>query len=245
MKFPPKVSCIITSYNRFDLLQDCISSVYQAGYANLEIIVVNDGSDDPRYRSCASKDIQIVNLPSNSKTIFGYGSCGLVKNIGASVATGQYLAFLDDDDAWLPGKLSLQLNAMHRHECLMSCTDAYLGRQTYKEYKSKEKKPGLEKYNKEHYYPYLLSRFQANGSQALKDGFPGIWTKKLIEIHNLIIVSSVIMDRELFFQIGGMGYDRSKQDWMCWLEALKFTNCAYIDEPLVYYDDTHGGGRSW
>ena len=67
MKYP-KVSVIIPSYNRFDNLLTAIESVMNQNYENFEIIIINDGSTDERYKEYKfNKEIKIINLKQNQK----------------------------------------------------------------------------------------------------------------------------------------------------------------------------------
>ena len=70
--------------------------------------------------------------------------------------------------------------------------------------------------------------------------------QEFIKIHNCIITSSVMVDKSLFNSIGGFdGLPNGVGDYDCWLRLLSETNLAYIDEPLFYYDGTHGSGRNY
>jgi glycosyltransferase involved in cell wall biosynthesis len=102
-----KISVIIPTYKRPDLLKRALDSVYKQTYSNYEILVVDDNSD-----SSTQKETQQV---CNSHTNIKYLSTGnigasLARNYGASNATGDYLAFLDDDDYWDDSKLEKQLS---------------------------------------------------------------------------------------------------------------------------------------
>ena len=108
-----KVSVIIPTFNRFRYLLNAIASVKKQTHANIEIIVVNDCSTDPDYLNCDfGKDVIVVHLEKNSKNIFGYACAGYVRNKGINISTGNYIAFLDDDDIWFPNKIELQINRM-------------------------------------------------------------------------------------------------------------------------------------
>ena len=126
-----KLSVIIPTYNRYDKLQNAIESVKNQTYKNIEIIVVNDNSVDGRYyeKSFQSrKDIKIINLNPCTKTLFDFPMIpnGINRNIGLQFATGTYIAFLDDDDYWMPRKIELQLNEMKQKNIQMSCTDGLI-----------------------------------------------------------------------------------------------------------------------
>lgn len=98
----PYFSIVIPTRNRPDLFEKALLSVIAQDFTNKEIIIVNDGTDDsyiPRYRSILEN--QVVNVSWNSliQRDNGHGQ-SYSMNFGASIAKGQYLCFLDDDDEW-------------------------------------------------------------------------------------------------------------------------------------------------
>ena len=99
----PLVSVLIPSYNRFKYLQNAIQSVQQQNYPNIEIIIINDCStQDEYYTHKFENNVVKLDLKENQKDILGYVSPGHVRNFGLELANGKYVAFLDDDDIWLP-----------------------------------------------------------------------------------------------------------------------------------------------
>ena len=99
----PLVSVIIPTYNRADLLREAVASVLRQSYAPLESIVVDDGSTDATAACLRSWcDVRLVRQDHT-------GMPGQARNGGARVARGEYLAFLDSDDLWLPHKLAVQV----------------------------------------------------------------------------------------------------------------------------------------
>lgn len=121
------VSVIIPSHNRYDQLLNAISSVKAQTYKHYEIIVVDDGSSDSRYKNNMG-DISIINLPLSSKELLGYGCGAVPRNAGMCAAKGTYIAFLDDDDIWMPKKLEVQMEQMKTSGHYMSATDGYIGK---------------------------------------------------------------------------------------------------------------------
>ena len=79
----------------------------------------------------------------------------------------------------------------------------------------------------------------------LEKNFPKIFNLKLIKKHNIIICSSVIIHKDIFKFAGMFIKQVYADDYQFWKRVLKFTNCAYVDKPLVYYDDGHGGGKNY
>ena len=105
MESQPLVSVVIPTYNRAALLCEAIASVLAQSYAARELIVVDDGSTDATAARLRSfRDLRIVRRDHT-------GMPGGARNAGARVARGEYLAFLDSDDLWLPHKLAVQVAA--------------------------------------------------------------------------------------------------------------------------------------
>ena len=107
----PLVSVVIPTYKRNDTLLRAIDSVYSQTYKNLEVIVVDDNAEFPEIREANEKNLikyPNVVLIKNEKNLGG----GLSRNAGIKVASGEYIAFLDDDDEYLPEKIEKQLDLM-------------------------------------------------------------------------------------------------------------------------------------
>lgn len=102
------ISVVIPTHNRLDLLKNAIQSVVNQTYKNIEIIVVDDAS------SCNNKDI----VESFRRSIIYYRfetnqGGNVCRNKGVELATGEYIAFLDDDDVWHSEKLEKQYQLMN------------------------------------------------------------------------------------------------------------------------------------
>jgi len=117
----PKVSVVIPAYNCEKFIATAIESVLSQTYGDYEIIVVNDGSTDKtdevisRYASKIKKIYQPNKGPANAR------------NAGIVSASGEYIAFLDADDAWLPEKLEMQMAVFERnHNLGIMCSDTYV-----------------------------------------------------------------------------------------------------------------------
>jgi glycosyltransferase involved in cell wall biosynthesis len=107
------VSVIIPYFNREQYIDQAVQSVLNQTLQPLEIIIVNDGSraSARRYLDRHSQRCRIVDLPTTQ-------GASQARNEGVRRARGSYIAFLDDDDIWLPQKLELQRAYMAEHpEC--------------------------------------------------------------------------------------------------------------------------------
>jgi glycosyltransferase involved in cell wall biosynthesis len=99
----PTVSVIIPSYNYARFLPETIDSVLSQTYPATQVIVVDDESTDDTPRVMAQFGSKILGIRKKN------GGVSAAINAGAERATGDYLAFLDADDVWLPRKLELQM----------------------------------------------------------------------------------------------------------------------------------------
>jgi len=105
----PLVSVIITTYNREKYLQTAIESVVTQTYSPIEIVVVDDGSTVNYAESICSK---YANCNYSYKSNGGLSSA---RNFGISVARGDYIAFLDDDDFWRLDKIEKQVEILNNN----------------------------------------------------------------------------------------------------------------------------------
>jgi glycosyltransferase involved in cell wall biosynthesis len=104
------VSVVIPTYNRRPLLRAAIDSVLAQTYADREIIVVDDGSKDGSAQELAASYGETVQVVTQANR-----GVAAARNVGVARAAGDYIAFLDSDDLWLPRKLEVQMNFMRRH----------------------------------------------------------------------------------------------------------------------------------
>jgi glycosyltransferase involved in cell wall biosynthesis len=105
-----KVTVIIPTCNRPELLLRSLRSVLAQTYTNIEVIVVDDGEKVSAQSAVLEvNDDRVIYIQNDPKRQGG----GASRNIGITNATSQWIAFQDDDDEWLPNKLELQMEAMH------------------------------------------------------------------------------------------------------------------------------------
>ena len=112
-----KVSCIVTTYERpIEILKKAIMSIVKQTYDNYEILIVNDS---PKNIELSNKIKHLVKLIKNEYcieiTYLSYEKnmgANYARNYGIKFSNGEYVAFLDDDDEWLPEKLEIQVPLM-------------------------------------------------------------------------------------------------------------------------------------
>lgn len=115
------VSVVIPTHFRSDILGRAIDSVIMQTYKNIEINVVSDGKDKNTdiLMNDYMKKFEFIHYRSYSP------SCGgnHARNIGIEMSRGEFIAFLDDDDKWLPYKIEKQIEAMKKNESIgLVCT---------------------------------------------------------------------------------------------------------------------------
>jgi len=104
----PKVSVIIPTYNRRNLVREAIASVLAQTYHDFELIVVDDGSDDGTAAVVQEFDrVRYVFQPNRGVSA--------ARNRGVALSTGAMLTFLDSDDLWQPHKLERQVAFFTAH----------------------------------------------------------------------------------------------------------------------------------
>lgn len=107
----PTVSVVIPAYRHAEHIAEALLSVYAQTYSDFEVIVVNDGSPDQTsdaVRPFLSKgNLRYVEQSNAGQAV--------ARNRGVALATGEFIALLDDDDVWRPDKLAWQVDAMREH----------------------------------------------------------------------------------------------------------------------------------
>lgn len=111
------VTVIIPSYNREKTIKRAVDSVLNQTYKDIEVIVVDDCSTDNTLdvvKSIKDSRLKVFKLNENS------GAC-VARNFGIEKAKGQYIAFQDSDDEWLPEKLEKQMIAFNKNADVVFC----------------------------------------------------------------------------------------------------------------------------
>jgi hypothetical protein len=133
----PVVSVIIPTYNRWPMVREAVESVLSQRYGDFETIVVDDGSTDGSAEKLAMYRTALRLVVQANRGV------AAARNVGASVATGKYLAFLDSDDLWSPKKLAIQTAFMQQKPGVAICQteEIWLRRGVRVNPKAKHRKP--------------------------------------------------------------------------------------------------------
>jgi glycosyltransferase involved in cell wall biosynthesis len=108
----PLVSVVVPTYNRMRYLPEAAASVQKQSYANWELLIVDDASTDSTadyLRALTSRDRRVKAMLHSR-----CANPATLRNVGIARARGDYVAFLDSDDVWMPHKLAEQVWRLHQ-----------------------------------------------------------------------------------------------------------------------------------
>lgn len=199
----PDVSVIIPVHNAGEYLRESIDSALAQESVRKEVIVVDDGSTDdtPKMLAEYGDRIQVISQPN--------AGCSAARNTAAYAAKGTWLAFLDQDDVWLPRKLAVQLARAEevKHADII--------------YSNIENFGSIERVD------------EFRGPQELREG--NLFIPLLLD--NFITMSSAMIRRSAFERLGGMDSTMSGvDDWDLWLRHFADNGfAAACPEALVRY----------
>ncbi len=195
----PDISVIIPTFNRAPLLPRALESVRCQLHPPTEIIVVDDGSSDE------TPEVIIRQFPEVQ--YIRQENCGVSKarNIGIQAATGEWIAFLDSDDEWLPAKLAEQVKALQIHPEYRIChTDEIWIR------RGKRVNP--------------MKKHRKYGGYIFQQCLPLC----------IISPSSVMIHRSVFQEVGMFDENLPAcEDYDLWLRVCARYPVLYIEKPLI------------
>ena len=207
----PLVSVVMPTRNRAALVERALASVVKQTFAQWELLVVDDASTDATAvavsRHC---DDSRIHLHALTEQVGGAAA----RNRGIEAARGEWIAFLDDDDEWLPQKLERQLDVVLRSQSgagLVYCSAWFV------------KPDGSE---------HVL---QSNAA-------PAGATRRALLHRNFISTPTVMVRADIVRQVGGFDETLPRlQDWDLWIRLAGLTPFAFLDQPLVRAFHTEGG----
>lgn len=199
------VSVIISTYKRpMDILERAIKSVKAQTYPNIEIILVNDYPEYHAKIQELMKDYADVNYICHATNM---GACK-ARNDGAEIAQGRYIAFLDDDDEWVPTKIEKQVSVISKTEAdMVYCSGEY------------------------HTPDGKISKMD-----FIFEPKPGYEMKKLLHENYMGGCSFPLIRKSAFLKVGAFDVNLpSSQDYDLWIRLLQNGKVIFLDEPLVIY----------
>lgn len=210
----PLVSVITAAYNVSGYIAEAIISVKKQTYENWEMLIVDDNSTDDTFDiaqrfSSEDKRIRVFKLESHS------GLPAAPRNFGIKNSRGEYIAFLDADDIWLPEKLEKQVKVLEEDR------DAFLI-----------------------YSKYILQENYCKHQIFPKKGYHGFIFNDLFLSNNFIPCLTVVMRNSngafLFDEDRRL---KAIEDFDLWLTISMKKKISFINEPLAIYR-AHGNNTS-
>ena len=213
MNDKPLVSVIIPAYNCADYIVESIESALAQDYPNKEIIVVDDGSTDDTVATLSAFDGKITVIRQEN------AGSAVARNTGIKASSGEFIAFLDSDDLWFPGKLSLQVEYMEAHPDI-----------------------GLV------YHDWMVWELDDNGTFAPLD-IPTLpadrlatdpdnsgWIYRRLFSESIIHTTAAMLRRELVDKAGVFDTElRKGQDYEYWFRISRYTRVAKLRAVLSAY----------
>ncbi len=232
------VSVIIPTYNRAMRCKTAVESVLSQTHENVEVIVIDDGSRDNTREVICGMDGRVRYIYQSNAGV------SAARNRGLEEATGDYIAFLDSDDSWLPWKLEAQLSTLRAFpEAGMVWTDMMAfdenGRTLH------------ESYIQLMYAAYLY--FDRDKHFSESKALAGVWAgcperfsgKKCYSgnifswmfMGNLVHTSTVLLRRERQKKVGLFDVEliKSGEDYDFHFRTCRAGDVAYIDVPSIRY----------
>jgi glycosyltransferase involved in cell wall biosynthesis len=118
----PQVSVVLPTHNRSAMLQEAVRSALDQQGVELEVIVVDDGSADDTPEVLGKIDDERLRVIRHERPL----GVSKARNAGIESAEGEWIAFLDDDDLWAPGKLRAHLARSAEQELTLSYSGAFM-----------------------------------------------------------------------------------------------------------------------
>lgn len=219
MSYHPLISVVIPTFNRARQTIAAIESVLGQTYPHFEIIVVDDGSTDGSgeviqtfvtHKSEGSHQIHFLRQRNQGASS--------ARNTGIAGAQGDYIAFLDSDDVWIPEKLEWQVRAfeLFKSESRACVTDARLVNSA-----------GLDTSSfRAHRRPYKQTiGIDRTATTSLAESFCGFW------------ISSLMVEADILRKIGGLSSDISfAEDRDLHFRLSLITSIAYVNKQLIIAD---------
>jgi glycosyltransferase involved in cell wall biosynthesis len=202
----PLVSVILPTFNRLEFLHSAVDSVFSQTFTDWELIIADDGSEQQTQeylRGLQSPPrVQLIQLRHS-------GNPGAVRNAALRAAAGQYVAFLDSDDVWMPTKLERQLAALRARP---NCRWGYTGYIRVDESGRTRAYPGTKQWV----------------------AYRGAIFEELLAFEAEVSTPAVLVERQLVEELGGFDEEQwVYEDYDLWLRIALHNEIDLIDEPLI------------
>lgn len=207
------VSVVIPTHNRRELLLRAIQSVQKQTINHLEIIVVSDGSTDGTnelVNELMTKDSRIKFISYSPSRNGNYA-----RNQGIMASQGEYIAFLDDDDEWLPSKIEKQVHLMESDNEIGL---VYTGTHSI----------------------YVDNKIEYDSFPSLQGDM-----RKQILYNNMVGSTTTVMLRRDVLSKSGLFDEKlpAMQDYDLWIRVCQYSKVGVLSESLVNYYNYNDSGQ--
>jgi glycosyltransferase involved in cell wall biosynthesis len=227
----PKISVVIPCYNGEQYIAAALESVYAQSFGDYEVIVVDDGSTD---------GTQDVLTPYRDRLRYHHQDnqgLAVARNVGLSLAAGDYVTYLDADDIWEPDNLRV------KHEVLMRFPD--LGG-VFSEFSIFDAMGERHSHGTKHLFPFF-ARTGRDYADIFEEHHMLPLGPHSVPVHvgnifdslfwgNFILPTSMVFSRARAKQVGEFRpHMRTQQDYEYWLRFSRLFRFAFVDHVLVRY----------
>lgn len=212
------ISAVVPCYNRKETIMRCIDSILNQTYPIYEIVIVDDGSSD------GTIELLEKNCGNNSKVKIirqDHRGAQAARNMGIKAAQGEYIAFLDSDDEWMPDKLARQSEALIKNPNAVICTNGIV---------QKDWKNGIPKA-----YSASNRRSETKSEPLNLKGASGYVYKEIFE-NAFCLFPTLLTSKKNLMYIGMLDENvPSFQEWDTAIRLAKEFKFVYLTEPLFIY----------
>ncbi len=211
---PPRVSVIIPVHNCASYIHEAVNSVLTQSFSDLELMVIDDGSDDWDYRQLETLDprVRVIRI--------GGEGVSRARNRGMKEARGTFLAFLDADDVWFPGKLTAQVRYFEQHPEVGVVFGGFIRWQAGAQGSFQ---PADQ----------LMQDCSAvDRCEVARSG----WLYSRLLSGLLVGMNTAVIRRDVYEAIGGFNEAmRQGEDYDFWLKASRICEMHALDAPVALY----------
>lgn len=215
----PSCSILIPAHNAAPYIVQAVDSALSQTHADIEVIVVNDGSTDETAEQLQPFRDRIIYLEQPNL------GPAAARNRALERASGDYVALLDGDDLWVPNRIELMLEFLKsHHEVTFATSDAYI---IYD-----------ERVSEDTYYGRLPSR------RRFRSKNQGYWILRYNFVHVMALIPRGLFERHgAFSESVGWGVE----DWELWIRFLTGgETVGLVNQPLGFYRMRESGlSQNW
>lgn len=206
------ISIIIPTYNRAHTILRALGSIFLQSVSDWELIIVDDGSEDDSIKQ-VEHFVQVHNMESKTNLLRLAKNHGVsyARNRGVEMAKGDWLAFLDSDDEWLPHKLALQMQWIEGRKELVAIH-------------------GEEVWIRNGVRVNQMKKHQKFGGRIFSKCLPLC----------VISPSAVMIKKSVWNELGGMDETFPVcEDYDLWLKLTSLYEIGFIEEPIIVKHGGH------